>query len=202
MIYSFSSISLYGQCPALYKAKYIDKCIVEETTPAMEYGRMIHEKLEQALNNRVPNPPDGCKVPQRLWELLVEHNAQTEVKLAIDSEGNPTGFFDKAAVLRGAADVLVGRVMVDWKTGNPRFVDPFQAEVYAALLGYREWELNFLFAYTKTGDLKLFKLDHKQCYAKVVNKIAEIEAVNAFDPKPSWKCRFCPLVDCPHNKKT
>lgn len=48
---SASRLSLYRECPALYKRRYVDK-IVDPPTIDMEYGQAIHYGLEAMFNNQ------------------------------------------------------------------------------------------------------------------------------------------------------
>lgn len=207
MIHSYSSLSTWRLCPRLHKAQYIDRSLKYEESPAMREGKAVHKRLEDALVARAPLP-EGVQVKPALWQLLLTAEAQPEVRVAMTRDGGGCGFFDKDAWLRGAMDVYVGipdkhaAVVIDWKTGAVRPVDPLQAEVYAAILhnSVHVRQVLFVFSYVKHGALEPVTVDAAKAAADVRRLAERVEADTEHAPRPGWKCRFCALTDCEYNQ--
>lgn len=208
MIHSYSSLSTWRLCPRLHKAQYIDRSLKYEESPAMREGKEVHKRLEDALAARAPLP-DGIKVKPELWQLLVSAEAQPEVKVAMWRDGSGCNFFDKNAWIRGVMDVYLpvpgrgGAVVIDWKTGAVRPIDPLQAEVYAAILhnSIRLKTALFIFGYVKHGALEPVTVDAAKAAADVRRLAERVEADTEHAPRPGWKCRFCALTACEFNQR-
>jgi hypothetical protein len=209
MIYSYSSISTYLTCPALFKAQYIDRTVKTVETPAMARGKRIHEALETSLRDRRPTPPPDARVKLPLWQYLITNNAIPELRLAVNQDYKPCDFFNHEARLRGVIDVFDSKgVMIDWKTGNPRYVDDLQAVVYSAM-AYAIYGLRrsiFVYVFTTYNSTRFVtfgpdeRFDGPKSLDYVASIIDTIEADKTFEPSKCWKCgRFCPNVTCPFN---
>lgn len=202
IIYSYSSLRAFGQCPRHFKARYIDKTVKFETSPALEKGRRVHEELEAAL---LTTQDPGVWTPTGLIDKLRAAGARPEVKLAVDHSWQPVDFWDKRAMFRGAIDVdlTTPRVslMLDWKTGQVR-PDEFQADCYAALkraeVGH-DIDVQFHWVFVDQKETRATAPSEK-ARDRVEMFIERAETATDFPPRPHFACRWCPVLDCEYNR--
>jgi RecB family exonuclease len=134
-----SSLKLHVQCPALYRARYVDKVYRPESNRFLERGIRVHGLLEKELGRIMPAwdgeervRRNAAPVLERAWRLeamgykmLVEHDA------TVAWDGG-LGTWDECA-LRCRLDLLLfnreHRVIIDWKTGRT----PGDADLQLAL---------------------------------------------------------------------
>jgi len=148
--YSYSRVSLFEQCPAAWKFRYIDK-LPEIKSPNMVVGSMIHQIVEQYLK-KLKEKKEHTNLT--LLELLFEKAQQAlpdfaeeleayrsgvanitlpvfdkvgiEVRVALDMDFEPVRYDDVKAFLRGRIDRIYQMedkvVITDWKTD--RYLPP------------------------------------------------------------------------------
>ena len=135
--WSYSKLKNYETCPRRYQAVDLEKSHGQDGPPSEELQR--GDDLHSAIRNRVigttPLPPqfiymERCWVERSPREYLNPYQIiQCELKLSTDSQGKPTGYFDRTTWLRTKIDYLrtmptekegvdVGHI-VDYKTGKP-----------------------------------------------------------------------------------
>lgn len=200
MIHSYTSLKAFEDCPRHFYARFIEKSIKFQTSPALEKGRAVHEALEREVRDGTPS---GVWTPPGLMQRLRKGKAQAEVKLAVDRDWKPVSFWDKTAMLRGAIDVdlQVGSMglMVDWKTGQIR-PDEAQADTYAALKRtYGADEVTFYWVYVDQGATRATVPD-RDAQRRVQEKIDRVEAAQAYPPIHHYACRWCPVLGCEYNR--
>jgi hypothetical protein len=208
MIHSYSSLSDWRQCPRHYKAKWVDKTIRFESSPEAERGIRLHKAMDKYLQGKQDALPDGYKGHPGWPALLRKAEAKSETPIAITRNGCGCNFFDKENVwLRGKIDVYKGlfdkklALMVDWKTGNPKYTDDLQADVYAAMICSSTVLERVLFVWSYfTGENKSSTVVGSEAKKRVERLIDRVEADDKFVPVPSWKCRFCQLTSCEYNR--
>lgn len=194
----------------------------------MEEGRRTHEALEKRVAANVPLPPQYKKyeplcqsIIQNAWQTKAE--IRTELKVAVNRDLKPTGFFDKDVYGRGAIDVttmLPDLAFVgDWKTGKTREKD-FQVRVFAFFMFLtfptltRVDACNIWLPTLKVGQLyRFYREDLPKIWSEIFIKLAAMEnaaAAESFPPRPSPLCGrirgqaddyCCPVTDCEHNPK-
>lgn len=202
MAHSYSSLKLWRTCPAQYRAKYIDKCVVSQDSPALRRGREVHEQLDAALQGRSA-VPDAYARYAPLVQTLRAKGARPEASYGMTADGTPCGFDDPKAWLRGRIDVEMvsgdNALLLDWKTGQYR-VDEFQADVYAALLRaiHPGLTIEFSFVYLDVGRTATCTPD-KDALRRVQAIAEACESDTMHQPRPCWACRFCPVRTCIHN---
>lgn len=207
MIHSYTALAEWRLCPRAHKARFIDKSVKTEETPALKEGKRVHELLQHHLENGLP-VPEGLKLDARLWTILQRYGARAEVKVAMTRDGRGCNFFDNDnAWIRGALDVykyVEGKqvaLAADWKTGKPGYTDELQAEVYAAIL-YAIVHVQrtlFIFSYVKHGVNKPITVDGAKALANVRRLAERVEADTEHPPRPGWKCKWCPVKWCEYN---
>lgn len=82
---SYSSISLYQQCPLLYKLRYVDSLKPKPRAP-LSFGNSLHKALEFMYDIKVPPPPS--------LEKILTYYEQNWVKEGYESEEEEKGYLD------------------------------------------------------------------------------------------------------------
>ncbi|MBI5042344.1 MAG: PD-(D/E)XK nuclease family protein, partial [Nitrospirae bacterium] len=82
---SYSSISLYQQCPLLYKLRYVDGLKPKPRAP-LSFGDSLHKALEFMYDIKVPPPPP--------LEEILAYYGQNWVKEGYDSEEEEKRYLD------------------------------------------------------------------------------------------------------------
>lgn len=82
---SYSSISLYQQCPLLYKLRYVDNLKPKPRAP-LSFGNSLHKALEFMYDIKVPPPPS--------LEKILTYYEQNWVKEGYESEEEEKGYLD------------------------------------------------------------------------------------------------------------
>lgn len=206
LIHSYSSISTWKKCPRLFKARYVDKTLPFQDSPAAARGREIHETLQLCLENRT-TPPENLRVNPDLWETILRGKPEPEMKIAMTRDGEGCDFFGKDVWLRGMIDVYLSSgkskaICLDWKTGRPGYTDVLQAEIYAAMLHAARGinDVAFFYLFVPSGKIDYAKVDGQEALFHVKHIISAVENDNSHIPKPSWLCRFCGLETCEYFK--
>ncbi|MGB9804544.1 RecB family exonuclease, partial [Desulfofundulus sp.] len=155
MIFSYSRLAKYKECPWAFYKKYILE-LPEEPTEAQEQGKAVHRVIQEVLTDSSATLADAavraCAEavlpldPETVMELakhpaveqvrelaLVGGHVEEHFELPLDGPGSP--------VLQGYIDLWwedpAGATLIDWKTNratyNPR--DNHQLGLYA-------WSIN------------------------------------------------------------
>jgi len=211
LAHSYSSITLYENCPLRYYRQRILKDVVDGGGEASKHGERIHAFLENRLK--------GTDLPQEIitYEPLcksVERIASSgelhvEKELVLNDNLTPTGWWDADAWLRSKLDVLVitgnDAVVMDWKTGK-RKVDFFQMQIFAAQV-FKHYpqvqRVTTSLVWLKTMEMDTERYDRADVntvWAEIMKRIQRIHTSLEHDnwpAKPSGLCRFCPARhDC------
>lgn len=217
--WSYSSISLFQQCPRKYYRLRVVKDIVEPPTPHLDYGKEVHKAAEDYVCGGIPIPEKYGYIKPHLDVLLqIPGKRYCEYEMGLTKEFEPCKFRDPNVWVRGIADLLVideekeSARIIDYKTGkSSQYADTKQLELLA-LLVFK----HFPFVKTiKAGLMFVVAEDliRANYEAKAQNEVwqkwlPEIQRLEkAFDTevwnaKPNFTCRkFCPVVDCEHNGK-
>lgn len=126
--YSYSKISSFVSCPRKFKYNYIDKLGIFKPSEALEKGSRVHqllENFEEIKETKVlpkfkfsVTPPEKQKAVDKVaFDFMKSDLGRLyltkcdvigdEVKFGLDKKLNPIGYYDKAAIMRGAIDKLV-----------------------------------------------------------------------------------------------
>jgi RecB family exonuclease len=206
---SFSSLKTFLDCPRLYRAKYIDRSIPYEQSPAAKRGEEIHEAMRRLVEGSPTGTPPANAgkflAMLRLGELRDRGwTVGAETELAVDRGLARAPYRDREAWLRGRLDLVLTPpgpgpvVVVDWKTGRTPG-HPLQmlvASVLAAPAG-AERDRVCLFAYLDLGTLDRIDVPASGGPEETVRRrMAELEdAWNAgrWPANPGGPgCRWCP----------
>lgn len=145
MIFSFSRLSLYLECPYRFYKKYILKIEEDEISLPLAFGKAAHKGIEDMINQQTVNVQDAA------LNGLIEADFHEEInyKELIDmiergvkfrSKGQTEIYFElplddssNAPIIRGYIDLLDRNEIVDWKTNRVPYdvLDTMQIPLYA-----------------------------------------------------------------------
>lgn len=209
--WSYSALTRYENCPKQYYHMNVRRDVKDADSEITLDGKIVHQALYERVIKDTPLP-----LPLKQYEKVAKKFVDTpgekhgELKLALNHDFEPTGFFDNDVYLRAVIDLLIVRgthaIVVDWKTGKVK--DDFtQIAMSAAVMSQYMPELEtFTTAYVwlKSKNISprsYSKHDFKDIWADLVPRAKRIElaiSTTEFPAKPSGLCRYCPVRSCPH----
>ena len=217
--WSYSSLSLFQQCPKKYYHLRVAKDHKEPETDALMYGKQLHEAAEFYIGKDTPLPPQFAfiKGSLDLLKTLGEGGEfLCEYRMGLTRDLEPCDFFDKDVWWRGVADLVIIKgdkaYMVDYKTGkSSRYADTKQLEILSLALFKHKPNIKLV----KGGLLFLVasdfvKVDYEgsqqsEPWVKWLNETKQLEAAyenDVWNPKPNFSCKqYCAVVNCLHNGK-
>lgn len=212
---SHTGLDSFETCAREFWHKYIAKDLPKEKkSDAQLKGIEVHEVFDVHLRAGVPLPPQYARY-QGLMDGVKRaaegKTLETEKKMGMTSAGAPTEFFGADVWFRGAADAIVHgenvAFIADWKNGKKR-EDDGELRRHALLLKVAYPAINKVWgahAWLQTNEMG--KPHDLSNFALTYNEIkATMKTIEMLDPStewaanPSWKCGWCPVKKCPHNK--
>lgn len=209
LTHSYSSISMFENCPLRYYRQRVLKDVVDTGGIAATYGTEVHTALETRLRDK-KSLPSHIKKHEK-WCLSIESlggSILLEEKIALSKKMAPVYFTSDAAWMRAIVDVLVVRGNTawafDWKTGKRR-PGSFQLRMNAGMV-FRIFpqvtriRTAFIWLKEDTVDQEIFqrKNEKQEVWSDVLPRIKRVEQAFKADKwpaKPSGLCRFCPARD-------
>lgn len=215
--WSYSSISLFQQCPRKYYRLRVAKDIVEPPTIHLDYGKEVHKAAEEYVCGGKPIPEKYAFIKPHLDMLIaLPGDKLCEHQMGLTKDFEPCGFFDKAVWFRGIADLLIingatARV-IDYKTGkNSQYADTKQLELLALLVFKHFPEIERVkggLVFVVAEDFVRADYDivgQQVAWQKWLPEIHRLEQSyqnEVWNAKPNFTCRkHCPVTDCEHNGK-
>lgn len=208
LIWSFSFLNSFEQCPHKTWHRYVLKDVPYVETPEQKKGNEVHTAMEHRLKGK-PLPKHLDRY-EHFAAPLGKYEIQPEMKLGVDKDGGPCGFFDKGVWGRGKIDVpiVVGdsAVILDWKTGKV-WEDPFELQVQAVLLKARYSGLERIVgSYVWLNESRVgvtYDLsDIDRTWDKIdtiMDEVGHREKMGVWEKKPGKLCAWCPVKNCEHN---
>jgi CRISPR/Cas system-associated exonuclease Cas4 (RecB family) len=214
--WSYSSLSLFKQCPRKYYRLKVVKDIVEPTTEHMTYGLEVHKAAEDYGKDGTPIPAKYEYIKSYIdtligfpGEKLYEH------KMGLTRELEPCDFMAGHVWWRGIADFLAvsddgNAILVDYKTGkSARYADTAQLELLALAI-FAHFPIvdtvraGLLFVVSKEFiEIELNRAHQQELWEKWVKETDRLDKCfeyGTWNPNPNFTCRkFCPILDCEHN---
>ena len=215
--WSYSSLSLFKQCPHKYYRLRIKKDIVEPATEHLSYGLEVHKAAEEFIRDNKAIPEKYAFIREPL-ELLRSINGKhlCEYRMGLTRALEPCEFFDKDVWWRGVADLLIingdKAYVVDYKTGkSAKYADTKQLELLSLALFKHFPEVKKV----KGGLLfvvanELIKADYEAANESIhwlrwiedTNRLEKAIELDVWNPKPNFSCsKWCAVKDCVHNGK-
>jgi len=217
IVWSFSSLKTFQQCPKKYYHTKIAKDVVEPDTKATLYGKTAHTVAEEYIRDGTPIPP-AFEYMQPTLDILkaIPGEKLCEVKLGLTKNLKECDFNAPNVWWHGIADlVIINRGTgiahsVDYKTSkNARYADAKQLDLVACGLFAKFPEIlrvksALLFVVSK----EFVKADHhREMLLKYVEKpsqdVARIEAAlenGVWNPISGPLCKFCSVKQCEYNR--
>lgn len=215
--WSYSSLSLFQQCPKKYYHLRIAKDIKDRPSPQMRYGLDMHKAAELYVRDNVPLPAGFAFMKDPLDKLKnMDGEKFCEIRLGLNEDLEACKYSDKDVWWRGIADLLIingdeARV-VDYKTGKNAYPDTKQLEVLSLAVFKHYPQVKVV----KAGLLFVIHVDFvKVNFAREnqqilwskwipeTDRLANAYATNVWNPKINFTCsEWCPVVSCSHNGKS
>jgi len=218
--WSYSSISLFKQCPRKYYRLRVVKDIKEDEAEHLIYGNAVHKAAEEYGRDGVPIPAKYDYIKPYV-DTLIESPGDKyyEHKMGLTRELEPCEFLAKDVWWRGIADVLVVRpnektaLLIDYKTGkSARYADTAQLEllalaVFAHFPNVDTIDAGLLFVVSKEFiSIEVHRDDAQKFWGKWVKDVQRLDEcynTDIWNPFPNFTCRkHCPVVDCEHNGRS
>ena len=214
--WSYSSLSLYQQCPKKYYHLKVKKDIKEELGEAIVYGNEIHKMAENFIANGVPIPEKHKQFEPALTAVLnMKGEKLCENKLGLTADLQPCGFFDKKVWWRGIADIIIlngdTATTIDYKTGkNSKYADLKQLELVSLAIFKHFPQVKRVKAglmFLVADDL--VKADYsadtqEELWGPWISDVGQLQASvenDVWNAKPNFTCRgWCPVTTCVHNE--
>lgn len=218
--WSYSSITLFDQCPKKYYHLRVAKDIKEPESEAMMYGKDVHLAAENFMRDGTPLPGKYEYMRPLLEKLKnIPGERFCEIKMGLKKQDGrlvACEFFDKDVWYRGIADLIIvnhetgeARV-VDYKTGkSSRYADTKQLALMSACVFARFPQVKVVksaLLFVVAADL--VKADYKveagyNIFSELDGTLVSRETAyetGVFNPKKNFSCKaWCPVLDCAHN---
>lgn len=215
--WSYSSLSLFLQCPHKYYRLRVKKDVVDPPAEHLNYGLEVHKAAEDYIGKGTPIPEKYAFIKEHLDTLnAIPGTKLCEEKLGLTANLEACGFFDQEVWWRGVADLIILQddkaYVIDYKTGkSAKYADTKQLELLSLAL-FKHYPqvkkvkagLLFLVAndFVKAG----YEVSEAGVYwTKWIEDTKRLESAienDVWNKKPNFSCRgWCPVHDCEHNGK-
>ena len=127
--WSYSSLSLFQQCPKKYYHLRVKKDVVEPPSRQMLYGSAAHKAAEDYIKDGTPLDPRFDFMQDTLDALKNRDGEKLcEFRLGLTEQLEPCSFSAPDVWWRGIADLIIleeGKTakVVDYKTGKSQYAD-------------------------------------------------------------------------------
>jgi hypothetical protein len=202
--WTYSRLSDYEKCPALYAGRYLNKWpgFVVPPHPALERGNKMHALMEDRVGGGKKLSGALARYDNYVEDLLCTYtHREVELPLGFDAKWQPVAWKDPGIWLRMKMDFfgMVGAKakVVDWKTGGIYGSNADQVRLYAGATFER-------FPRVKTVEVELVYLDQKQGIAETIAradwkaKRAEFTqraqamlTASSYPQNPGTHCGYC-----------
>lgn len=217
IVWSFSSLKTFEQCPKKYYHTKIAKDVVESDTTATLYGKTAHTVAEEYIRDDKPIPPQFEYMQGTLNALnQLEGEKLCEVKLGLTKELEACEFHAPDVWWHGIADLVVLNEekglahSADYKTSkSARYADTKQLDLVACGLFAKFPKINKVkSALIFTVSKEFVKSEHyREMMPKYLEQptkdVARIEAAlenGVWNPIQGPLCKFCAVKQCEYNR--
>ena len=217
IVWSFSSLKTFQQCPKKYYHTKIAKDVVEPDTTATLYGKTAHTVAEEYIRDDKPVPPQFAYMQETLDSLkAIPGEKHCEMMLGFTKDLKSCEFHAPDVWWHGIADLVVINeekkmaYSVDYKTSkSARYADVKQLDlvatgIFAKFPQIERIKSALLFVVSK----EFVKAEHHvEMMPKYVEKpardVARIEAAlenGVWNPVQGPLCKFCSVKQCEYNR--
>ena len=217
LVWSFSSLKTFEQCPRKYFHTKILKDVVEKDSEATLYGKDVHSAAEHFIKEDKPVPAKYGYIQPLLEQLKgLEGDKYAELKLGLTKDLEACDFSAKDVWWHGIADMVVINsakelaYSVDFKTSKTsRYADVKQLDLVAVGI-FKKFpqvkRVKSALLFVVCNDI--VKAEHvaeevPKYMEKPAKSVARIEAAlknNVWNPVQGPLCRFCPVRMCEFNR--
>lgn len=213
--WSYSSISLFQQCPRKYYRLRVAKDIKEPVQEHLLYGSDVHRAAEEYVRDDKPLPPKYAYIQPQLDILkAIEGEKYCEYQMGLTRDMQPCDFRDPNVWFRGIADLLIvngDRARVaDYKTGkSSRYADTKQLELLSLLVfkhfpQVKHVKAGLIFVVAEDLVRAEYAADNQpatwQKWLPEITRLEEAYKREVWNPRPNFTCRnYCAVKDCEHN---
>jgi hypothetical protein len=218
VVWSFSSLKTFQQCPRKYYHTKVAKDIQEPDTKATLYGKSAHTAAEEFVRDGKDVPEAFDYMKPTLEQLnSIEGEKLCEVKLGLTKDLESCEFSAPNVWWHGIADLVVINeakklaYSVDYKTSkSARYADVAQLDLVACGLFAKFPQIKrirsaLLFVVSK----EFVKAEHHvemvpKYIQKSANDVARIEAAlenGVWNPVSGPLCKFCSVDECEYNRR-
>lgn len=218
--WSYSSITLYDQCPKKYFHLRIEKSIKEPESDAMNYGKDLHLAAEEHVRDGKPLPEKYSYIQEMLDKLkAVPGEKLCEYKVGVkiqDGKLVKCDFFDKDVWYRGIADLVIldrekgSARVIDYKTGkSAKYADTKQLKLLAGAIFTHFPEIDTIKAgllfvvskeFIREEYTTHFRLAYFEQFKPLVEQLEASIKNGVWNPKKNFTCsKWCPVKSCAHN---
>ena len=213
--WSYSSLSLYKQCPRKYHRLRIVKDIKEPSSQHLIYGNEVHKACEDYGKDGTPIPKKYAFAKPYVDKLLkAKGDKLFEYRMGLTEDLEPCKFFDKDVWWRGIADLVIVNgnkaLLIDYKTGkSAKFADVHQLQLLSLALFAHFPELTtikggLLFLVSQEFVGATYTRDEIETgwdyWNKDVQRLSLSIEADVWNPYENFTCRnWCPVTDCEYN---
>lgn len=217
IIWSFSSLKTFQQCPKKYYHTKVAKDIVEPDTVATLYGKSAHTAAEDFIREGKPIEPKFDYMKSTLDELAkIPGEKLVEVKLGLTKDLKACDFNAPDVWWHGIADLVVLNeakglaYSADYKTSkSARYADTKQLDLVAAGIFAKFPKIDkvksaLIFTVSKEF---VQAVHHREMMPKYLEQpakdVARIEAAlenGVWNPISGPLCKFCAIKQCEYNR--
>lgn len=217
VVWSFSSLKTFQQCPKKYYHTKVVKDVKEPDTQATLYGKAVHTAAEDNVRDGTPIPEKFAYMEPILDMLKrIPGERLCEEKLGLTVDLKPTEFDAPDVWWRGIADLVILNEekgvahSVDYKTSkSARYADTKQLDLVATGIFAKYPKIDrvksaLVFVVSK----EFVKAEHtRDKIADYIKKpaadVARIEAAldnGVWNPISGPLCKFCSVKQCEYNR--
>lgn len=204
--WTYSRLSDYEKCPALYEGRYLNRWpgYVRPPAPALDRGNKMHELMETAVLKKKPLTGALARYNAFIIGLRQEWpSITTEEELALDRHWRPTTWRSFDMWWRGKMDVEClnlkkqrGKV-VDWKSGGIYGSNADQVRLYAGVMFERhpsivECEVELVYLDQRQGIAEqIARSDWPEKKEEFTKRATGMLTAKSFPTKPGNHCDYC-----------
>ena len=218
---SYSRIKTFKTCPKKFEFSYL--CGLEDRAgKAAQIGSVVHKTLElysgDVLEGRQPHESAGidtlcgyidkamceCDTDVRLTHhdiqpclstfQFLNRDLKHTVELELRNECAINGY-DFVSIIDRIDECNDEKTLIDYKTGNPKYVRNMQLQTYAFALNKGEYEPHRLeYQFLKIADTRNWKYTrklHQDTYDWIFSNVDAIERTSYFKPCRTPLCNYC-----------
>ena len=217
LVWSFSSLKTFEQCPKKYYHLKVAKDVVDTPHEAALYGSSVHKAAEEHIRDGKPMPKKYSYMEPILESLKkIPGDKYCELELGLTKDLAPCAFKAPDVWWHGIVDLLIVNPssgvahMIDYKTSkSARYADTKQLDLMAtAVFAHFPDVTKIKSALLFVVSNEFVRKDHYAIKAKeyidgvkpTIQRLEQALETEVWNPITGPLCRFCPVRTCEHNK--